>query len=111
MGDAGEVIARSTLTIASYQTCLAKLERGQIKRVLQRGPLVGYYLACPACNFAGSYLDEKVGFLEAEPYVGTKWPRRLVGIKNPPKCYHCRAWLSIESGVEGFELIARRSEP
>lgn len=107
----GEVIARSALTIASYQTCLSKLGKGQVKRVLQRGPLVGYYLACPSCNGAFAYLHDKCGFVEAEPYVGTSWPRRLVGVERPPTCYHCKATLSIESGVDGFEIVARRSAP
>lgn len=111
MSDAGEVIARSPLTIASYQKCLSLLGRGQVKRVLQRGPLVGYYLACPSCNGAFSYLHDKCSFVEAEPYVGTSWPRRLVGIERPPRCYHCCAILTVESGVDGFELVARRAGP
>lgn len=108
MATPGEVVARCPLTVASYQKCLATLDRGQVKRVIQRGPLVGYYLCCPSCGWASAYLHEKCGFAEAEPYVGTSWPRRLVGITNPPTCHKCRSVLSIESGVEGFDLVARR---
>jgi uncharacterized protein YbaR (Trm112 family) len=103
------VIARSPLTAASYQKCLTLLQRGQVKRVLQRGPLVGYYLACPSCNGAFSYLHEKHGFVETDPLDGAAWPRQLVGVERPLCCYHCRSILTIERGAEGYELVARRA--
>jgi hypothetical protein len=56
------VAARAELTVASYQKCSRLLAKGEVKRVMQRGPLVGYFLACPACGFSASYLEDDAGF-------------------------------------------------
>jgi hypothetical protein len=73
-----------------------------VKRVLQRGPLVGYFLACPACGFAAPYLDEDVGYRE-EPPAGQPLPagsyRALVGIDVPPACARCRRRLRVADGA------------
>lgn len=102
----GEVVARAPLTAASYQKCLATLERGQVKRVLQRGPLVGYYLTCPVCSSAFAYLHDKHKFSETAPPV-----RMLTGVERSPKCFKCGSMLSIESTDVGFDLVARKVDP
>jgi hypothetical protein len=104
------VVARKELTVASYQRCNRSLQAGEVKRVMQRGPLVGYYIGCPACGFSASYLDEVVGFLE-EPAktivlpVGA--PRKLVKIERPPSCFRCRRRIRVEGDfIEAVDDVA-----
>ncbi len=106
-GEAGSVAARVELTHASYQKCSRTLERGEVKRVMQRGPLVGYFLACPACGFSASYLHDAVGYVE-DPPTGTMlragerhW---LVGIERPPACYKCRLLLRVTAPPSSLAL-------
>lgn len=101
----GEIVGSSPLTLASSQKCTRELRRGEIKRCMQRGPLVGYFIGCPACGFVASYLDEAVGYEEDPPAPGTRWPRLLIGIRVPPACFMCKARL----GIEGGALVARRA--
>lgn len=102
--EAGAVIGKAKLTVASYQACSRLLRKGQVKRVSGRvGPLVGYFLACPFCGFSASYLHEKHGYIEGEPAPGTKWPRPLLGMTKPAKCFSCQGVISVENG----ELVTR----
>lgn len=96
---ADDEIFSAELTLASYQTCSRKLVRGQVKRVLQRGPLIGYFIACPACGFVASYLHDECDFAEAK--VGGR--EILTRIQRNPRCYSCRRVLDVESG----RLLAR----
>lgn len=96
------VAGRSPLTVAAYQKCTRLLVKGEVKRVMQRGPLVGYFIACPACGFSASYLHDEVTYVEELAPAGT-WPHKLVGIEKPPVCFKCHAYLCVEGGV----LVAR----
>lgn len=95
--------ARVPLTAASAQTCSRKLVRGQVKRVMQRGPLIGYFLCCPACGFSASYLHESeafeggVGFVE-EPADPLLFPKTIVRFERPPRCMSCQRLLVVEGG-------------
>ncbi len=100
----GVVVGSYPLTVAAHKTCSRTLGRGEVKRVSGRGPLVGYFLACPACGFVASYLHDACGFTEVPPAPGTEWPRVLSGIGKPPPCYSCRSLISVEGGA----LVARR---
>lgn len=82
------------LTAASYQKCSRTLARGEVKRVMQRGPLVGYYIGCPACGFVGCHLDDECGFVEATGIGGRPM---VVAIQRPPRCYRCQRVLVVES--------------
>jgi hypothetical protein len=96
------VAARVELTVASYQKCSRLLDKGEVKRCMQRGPLVGYYLACPACGFSGVYLDEECDFSEQPPKTEVIHDpakrRKLVGIGRSPSCFRCKRLLRIEEG-------------
>ena len=92
------IVARARLTAASYKTCSRTLARGDVKRVTQRGPLVGYFIGCPSCGFVASYLNDEVGFREER--AGTEV--RLAGIDHPPRCAGCR----LELHVVADELFA-----
>lgn len=94
--------AKAPLTVASYQKCSRTLAPGEVKRVMQRGPLVGYFLACPACGFSASYLDEQCGF-EEDPPKGVmlhdlRVQRVILSIKTPPRCFRCRRYLRVVDG-------------
>lgn len=104
----GDRVASSPLTCASYQQCSRTLRRGQVKRVSQRGPLVGYFLACPACGFSAAYLDDACGFREVPREEGARPARALVGVAHPPTCFSCHALLSVEPSAGGHDLVARR---
>jgi hypothetical protein len=99
----GSVVGRYPLVAAAYQRCSRTLGEGEVKRVSGRGPLVGYFLACPACGFVASYLHDAAGF-EEEPAPPGVWPRRLVGIQTPPPCFQCGSLIGVEAGA----LVARR---
>lgn len=90
MDRAGAVVARAELTAASYLTCARSLLRGQVKRCLRRGPLVGYVIACPSCGLPAPYLDEDVGYEERDG--------ALVGISRPPACMKCGLLLRVSDG-------------
>jgi hypothetical protein len=95
----GRVAARVELTPVSYQKCSKLLVAGEVKRVMQSGPLIGYFLACPACGFACAYLDEACGYVEDPPKtVVTRAVRKLVAITHPPTCFRCKRTLHVEGG-------------
>lgn len=79
--------------------CHRKMKPGQVKRITARGPLIGYYLACPACGYRASYLDEACRFEEHPALLGAPHPRSLTGIGSPPPCLGCKRTLRI---VEGY---------
>lgn len=104
---AERVVASVELTVASYKKCSRLLKRGEIKRSMQRGPLIGYFLACPACAYACSYVHEDcgvqkgVGYIEDpptdQPHHGTE-PRKLVGMMRPPTCFRCKRVIRVRDG-------------
>jgi hypothetical protein len=100
------VTGRAPLTTAAYQKCSRLLVRGEVKRVMQRGPLVGYFIACPGCGFSASYLDDACGYVE-EPAPRFTWPRKLIGIERPPMCFRCKGFICVEGGV----LVTRGGAP
>lgn len=93
-------VARVPLTFASFQKCSRELERGEVKRCMQRGPLplVGYFLACPACGYSASYLDCEVGFVEEPVEIDGLAYKRVVMIERPPACFSCKRLLVIADG-------------
>lgn len=93
-----KLVAQSPLTFASFQKCSRELVRGELKRVVQRGPLVGYFMACPACGFSASYLESECGFIEEPVIVEGKSYMRAVGVTRPPPCFKCRCKLTITDG-------------
>lgn len=97
-----QVFARKPLSVASYRSCAQRLQPGEVKRVMQRGPLIGYFLACPACGFVGSYVDDAVGYVEKPDKsvtlrVGDP-QRELLGTNHPPTCFRCRRLLRVADG-------------
>lgn len=38
-------------TLRPVDRCPAKLDRGEYKRVPLKGPIIGIFLACPACGY------------------------------------------------------------
>jgi hypothetical protein len=80
-------------------TCPRDMKPGQVKRCMLRGPLVGYYLACPKCGFRATYLHDDCQFVEERAVDGHDFPRRLIGIAAPPACYRCALRISV---VDGF---------
>lgn len=104
MGD----VARAPLTVASYAKCSRLLSRGEVKRVTQRGPLVGYVIACPACGFSAPYLDGPssagpgAGYVEdppAGPLLVPGTGRILVRTTNDSTCFRCKRALRVRDGV------------
>ena len=101
----GTVAARIALTSVSYVKCSRLMTPGDVKRVTQTGPLIGYLLCCPACAFAGTYLHEDcgsapgVGYVE-DPPTDTIYPapRRIVALSCPPTCFRCRRMLRVTDG-------------
>jgi hypothetical protein len=103
------------LTPAHFQKCSRKLTPGEVKRVMQRGPLQGYMVACPApssfpearargeaCGFVGTYLDRAVGFVEDPPadvFVADSRQRRVVATRHPMRCFRCQRELRVVDGV------------
>lgn len=100
------ITGTAPLTLAAYQKCTRLLEKGEIKRVSQRGPLVGYFIACPACGFSASYIHDQCGFVE-EVVPQFTWPRKLLGITTPPTCFKCHGYICIEGGA----LVTRGGLP
>ena len=90
------------LTHAPFRKCPRDLARGEVKRVMQRGPLVGYYVGCPACGFVASYLHDACGFLEERSAPTTVLT--LVGVERPPACLKCGLRLRVEGGEVVAEL-------
>jgi hypothetical protein len=80
--------------------CRRKLKPGDVMRVPQTHYLVGYFLACPACRFIATYLDEDHKFKEE----GDRYPRLLLGCEVDPSCMGCRRVLRISGGE--IEAIA-----
>ena len=94
--------ASIVLTAASYQKCVRKLQRGEVKRVMQRGPLMGYFLSCPGCNGVATYLDKEMDYVEEPPKtVPLKFQQRraLIATNKPHRCYFCKRWIYVRDGV------------
>lgn len=66
--------------------CHRKLVAGQVKRQPQQGPLVGYWIACPACGAVRPYLASETTMIEHNPGVGK--PKTLTGM-TPTPCQSC----------------------
>lgn len=62
---------------------------------MHRGPLVGYYIACPGCGFRATYLHDDVGYVEERAVEGSEYPKRLVGLKTPPTCIRCKKTIRV----------------
>lgn len=93
------LVAQARLTFASFQKCTRELAKGELKRVVQRGPLIGYFMACPACGFSASYLDSECGFIERAVEVDGVQYMRAVGVQRPPVCFHCRRLITINGDM------------
>jgi hypothetical protein len=102
------IVASYALTLASYMKCSRLLKRGEVKRALQRGPLIGYVIGCPACGFSCSYVHEDcgsqkgVGYIEDPPTEVVvhdfKTVRKLVGMQRNPTCVRCHRTIRIRDG-------------
>lgn len=91
------------------QLCTRKLVPGDVKRVFAAGPLLGYFIACPACGFYGSYLHCEAGFTEIGPTVGSRGPGAhateepyrhptSLSATHPVVCYGCRRRIVVKDG-------------
>jgi len=78
------------------RTCHRKLVPGQVKRLLQTGGLVGYWVACPACTRIRQYPDSDVGFIETPASPGG--PRTILGTRSPLRCEACGVLVQIGDG-------------
>lgn len=96
--------AQIPITFASYQRCSRTLVKGELKRVMQRGPLVGYYIACPACGFAQSYLDDEVHYVEQPVEIDGLVYMHATGMRDPGVCLSCNRRIVIADGfVSAYE--------
>lgn len=95
-------MSRAPLVAVSVSFCHRDLKPGNVKRVMWRGPLVGYYLCCPACAWSATYLESDVGFVEIIPPAASPRSAILVGFDRPPPCARCARILR----VVGEELEA-----
>lgn len=78
--------------------CSRTLKRGEIKRVMPRGPLfIGYYIACPGCGFIAVYLHDEAAFVEEDASREGRGPFQLLGIGSA-RCVGCKAALGVEDG-------------
>lgn len=93
-----KVFARSKVLRAPYQKCVRELARGEFKRIVARGPLIGLNIACPACGFVASYSHETLPPGHSCQFVEEGNPPTLVGIGNPPPCYGCQRLLRVTDG-------------
>lgn len=89
---------RAPVVLVLPTTCARTLKPGQVKRVMWAGPLIGYFIACPACKYKASYLHSTCEFVEPLPEPGKPHPRALIGIKKPPKCFSCQRVLQVKDG-------------
>ena len=71
---------------AAPRTCYRDLVKGEVKRCLARGPLVGYWICCPACGRTNQYLDSQHGF--SETTAGLSMARAAT-------CYGCAGAIMI----------------
>lgn len=85
------------LVVVAPNVCHRDMKPGNVKRVTARGPLVGYYIACP-CGWKATYLDEEVGFVEEQAVASASYPKRLVRFARPPTCLRCGAQLAVRDG-------------
>lgn len=92
------VVASAPLTAAAYHKCTRELAKGEVKRCVQRGPLIGYFMACPACGFSAAYLHDDVDYEEDPPSVEPKYPKRITAINKPPACFMCKRKLVVANG-------------
>ncbi len=98
------VVGQCALTDGSYHKCSRDLQRGEVKRVMPRGPVfVGYYISCAGCAFVGVYLHDDCGFAETERKTTRDLPM-IIRIERPPECRKCKAKIMVEDG----QLLAVR---
>lgn len=83
------------LRYAPARSCPRKLLPGEAKRVPATAPLVGLFIACPACRFVASYLKEEGGLVEEPGNAGPE----LFAIERPPPCLRCRRRITLVDGV------------
>lgn len=88
-------MTRIPLVSVDAMFCTREMMAGQVKRVCHRGPLVGYYIVCPACRWKATYLDEECGFIEEPAVASSPYPKRLLGMTKPPKCTRCKLTLQV----------------
>lgn len=82
--------------------CPRKLKKGQIKRYMSVGPLVGYMVACPACGFIEMHMKADAGYVEGDG--GT-----LLHTTKPVKCMLCKRTISIAGGV--IAAVSQHAHP
>lgn len=104
------------IAFAPARLCFRRLRRGDCKRVMPVGPLVGYYICCPACGRTFQYLADVVGFVESggvkekqqrracdlggpeddesERTVTVEHPEWLSAAR-PMQCYGCARWMTL----------------
>jgi hypothetical protein len=90
-------VKSAPLVLVAPNVCHRDMKPGNVKRVTARGPLVGYYIACP-CGWKATYLHDEVGFREEQAIPSAAYPKRLVGFDRPPTCLRCEAVLTIRDG-------------
>lgn len=81
------------LTFSDRIKCPRKLAPGEAKRYMHVGPLVGYYVGCPACGFVESHTDlhGEHGFTEEDGV--------LVAAARGWKCMLCERSVTVLGGV------------
>lgn len=105
---AAPVPARVQLTHAHFAKCSKTLAPGELKRCMQRGPLISFYIGCPTCGFIATYLHSDVGYVET-PVDPLVFPKVLRGMTNPPRCYGCK--LTIDVVAEGDDIFLVTRDP
>lgn len=88
-------MTRAPLVAVAASFCHRDLKPGNVKRVMWRGPLVGYYLCCPACAWSATYLESDVGFVELPALAAGPNAPILLAFRSPPACSRCARVLTV----------------
>jgi hypothetical protein len=99
-------VSSASLVVVGPYVCSRLLEPGHVKRCMHRGPLVGYWICCAGCGFTATYLHDEVGYVEERAVDGSEFPKRLVGITRPPRCFRCKRAISVREREGARELEA-----
>ena len=74
------------LVHAPSQRCRRTLQKGMVMRMLHRGPLHGYYIACPGCGFPALHMTSEGAFTESVEWTKRPGPLadgKMVDVAQP----------------------------
>lgn len=86
-----------SVPVVQVVCCTRKMKPGQVKRCVARGPLIGFWIACPHCGFCVFYSEDAHRFHEHPNLPGAPI-RSLVGAETPLACFRCKRPMVIRDG-------------